>query len=228
MRSPAVPACARRSAARSLALRARGLRSSSSSPGTTGRFVSTRTIASARSSARKVCLTIRSSSEWKLITTTRPPSRSRFTTSRRNASSPSSSPIHPDAQRLKRARRGVDPLPAARRHRAADDLRQLARRRDRLPAACVDDRARNPPRMALLAELEDDVGEIDLPGVAESGRLRSGPLLRSIRMSSGSSRRKLKPRPSASNCSDDTPRSASAPSIALDARARRARGPCDR
>ncbi len=38
------------------------------------------------------------------------------------------------------------------------------------------------------------------------------PPLRSMRMSSGSSRWKLKPRPGASNCSDDTPRSASAPS----------------
>ena len=35
---------------------------------------------------------------------------------------------------------------------------------------------------------------------------------RSMRMSSGSSRRKLNPRPSASSCIDDTPRSASAPS----------------
>jgi hypothetical protein len=38
-----------------------------------------------------------------------------------------------------------------------------------------------------------------------------------MRMSSGSSRWKLKPRPGASNCIDDTPRSASAPSTARSA-----------
>ena len=38
-----------------------------------------------------------------------------------------------------------------------------------------------------------------------------------MRMSSGSSRRKLKPRPSASSCIDDTPRSASAPADGVDA-----------
>ena len=43
------------------------------------------------------------------------------------------------------------------------------------------------------------------------------PLDVSIRMSSGSSRRKLKPRSGASSCIDDTPRSASTPSTRLDA-----------
>ena len=44
-----------------------------------------------------------------------------------------------------------------------------------------------------------------------------GPADWSIRMSSGSSRRKLNPRPSASSCIDDTPRSARMPSTALEA-----------
>ena len=46
----------------------------------------------------------------------------------------------------------------------------------------------------------------------DADRRRSSPPLRSMRMSSGSSRWKLKPRPGASNCIDETPRSASAPS----------------
>ena len=51
------------SIARSLALRARGLRATSSSPGPSGLRVSTRTADSPAASARKVCFTIRSSSE---------------------------------------------------------------------------------------------------------------------------------------------------------------------
>src|SRR5262249_55763217 len=55
---------ATRSAARNFALRARGLRSTSSSSAWIGFFVSTRTACfSVRSIARNVCLTIRSSSE---------------------------------------------------------------------------------------------------------------------------------------------------------------------
>src|SRR5437762_13512457 len=53
------------SATRSLALRARGLRSTSSSRGTIGFFVNTCTSASRCWSARSVCFTIRSSSEGK-------------------------------------------------------------------------------------------------------------------------------------------------------------------
>src|SRR5262249_767220 len=57
------------SAARSFALRARGFRPTSSSRGTSGFFVSTCTSPSRCCSARIVCLTMRSSSEWKVITT---------------------------------------------------------------------------------------------------------------------------------------------------------------
>src|SRR6185503_14586925 len=76
--SPRVPALhAIRSAARSLALRARGLAATSSSRGTIGFLVSTCTRPSRCCSARSVCLTMRSSSEWKAITTSRAPARRR-------------------------------------------------------------------------------------------------------------------------------------------------------
>src|SRR6266849_10497352 len=65
------------SATRSLALRARGLRSTSSSRGTIGFFVKTCTSPSRCWSARSVCFTIRSSSEWNVITTRRAPARRR-------------------------------------------------------------------------------------------------------------------------------------------------------
>src|SRR5688500_5245767 len=79
------------SIARSFALRARGLRATSASPGITGLRVSTRRAASPAASARKRCLTMRSSSEWNVITASRAPARSRRDASIRNVSSPSSS-----------------------------------------------------------------------------------------------------------------------------------------
>src|SRR5215471_17288582 len=79
------------SIARSFALRARALRATSPSDGVSGRFVRIRSPASARSSARKVCFTIRSSSEWNVITASRAFASSRRVAAARNASSPSSS-----------------------------------------------------------------------------------------------------------------------------------------
>src|SRR3954470_11180046 len=79
------------SIARSLALRARGLRATSASAGVTGLRVSTRRAVSPAASARNVCLTTRSSSEWKVMTASRAPARSRCDASTRKASRPSSS-----------------------------------------------------------------------------------------------------------------------------------------
>src|SRR6188768_2108194 len=76
---------------RSLALRARGLRAVSASPGTAGRFVRIRRPSPAFSSARNVCFTIRSSSEWNVITANRAPASRRRAASPRNTSRPSSS-----------------------------------------------------------------------------------------------------------------------------------------
>src|SRR5271157_1297544 len=61
-----------RSAARNLALRDRGLRSISSSSAVTGFLVSTRYTPS-RAPSRNASFTMRSSSEWKLMTTSLPP-----------------------------------------------------------------------------------------------------------------------------------------------------------
>src|SRR4029079_16884978 len=62
------PAHASLSTARKLALRARGLRATSASPGTTGLRVSTRRVSPAAASARNTCLTMRSSSEGNVMT----------------------------------------------------------------------------------------------------------------------------------------------------------------
>src|SRR5262249_19188400 len=67
------PAHASLSIARSLALRARGLRATSWSSGTTGFRVSTRTAPSPAASARNACLTMRSSSEWNVMIANRAP-----------------------------------------------------------------------------------------------------------------------------------------------------------
>src|SRR5688500_9584215 len=79
------------SIARSLALRARGLRATSMSPGVSGRRVRMRSPSPVFSSARKVCFTMRSSSEWNVITASRALARSRRVASARKASRPSSS-----------------------------------------------------------------------------------------------------------------------------------------
>src|SRR3990170_4977431 len=100
------PATDTRSATRSLALRARGLAAASPRDGRIGFGVRSRNTAGAGTCAgqgtvvltarpaspRSVCLTMRSSSEWKEITATRPPTLSARTTSGNPAlSSPSSS-----------------------------------------------------------------------------------------------------------------------------------------
>src|SRR5262249_22462890 len=65
------------SIARSFALRALGLRATSSSAGVSGRLVTMRSGPSGRASARNACFTMRSSSEWNAITASRAPARSR-------------------------------------------------------------------------------------------------------------------------------------------------------
>src|SRR5207247_650188 len=86
------------SAARSFALRARGLRPTSSTPGTNGFFVSTFIPARPRSgrwglraSARSVCFTMRSSSEWNVMMTSRAATASLSAATATTRSRPSSS-----------------------------------------------------------------------------------------------------------------------------------------
>src|SRR5581483_11808807 len=69
--------------------------------------------------------------------------------------------VDEDAQRLEGARRRMD-VAGARTHRRGDDVGEPAGRRDRGFAARLDDGAGDRARMTLLAEQEDDVGEIAL------------------------------------------------------------------
>ena len=66
--------------------------------------------------------------------------------------------IDDDPQRLECACRRIDPV-ALLRDDAPDDLRQFGRARDR---PCANDRARDPPRIALLAKIKDEVGKVGL------------------------------------------------------------------
>ena len=149
-------ACSDRVAARSFALRARGFRSISASLGTSGRFVRI-VMPPAVCSARSVCFTTRSSSEWNVITTRRPAGASRSAARVRNAVEPLELAVHPDADRLERPRRRIDPRVALARNRSPDDVRQAARRLDAPRPACLDDRPRDASRVPFLAEFVDHV-----------------------------------------------------------------------
>ena len=70
---------------------------------------------------------MRSSSEWNVITASRAPASSRLQAVRQERVEPLELAVHPDAQRLERARRRIDPLIAAVRHGAADDAARAAR-----------------------------------------------------------------------------------------------------
>ena len=180
--------------------------------GTTGRFVRTVSPSPAACSARSVCLTIRSSSEWNVMTASRPPGAEPPRRVRRGT------------RRARRARGsprcGSPGTSASPGRSASSPLRGIARRT--MSASCPvvsigarcarrDDRPRDAARVPLLAELVDHVGQRLLVGAGDRlGGRRPADV--SMRMSSGSSRRKLKPRPGASSCIDDTPRSASTPS----------------
>ena len=104
--------------------------------------------------------------------------------------------VDPDAQRLERPRRRVDALIAARRNRAPDDLGELRRwsrsAAETAPATMA--RAmrrewRSSPNWKITFARSSSSTSHEQVG-------RGRPLDLSMRMSSGSSRRKLKPRPS--------------------------------
>ena len=110
-----------RSAARSLAERARGLAAISASSGTIGRLVSTRKVGGGRahpadgaSRRRAGCarpetiLTMRSSSEWKETTTSRPPGLSTRFGRGEAVRQLGKLLVHENAQRLEGARRRMD------------------------------------------------------------------------------------------------------------------------
>src|SRR6185369_11447932 len=68
--------------------------------------------------------------------------------------------VDPDANRLKGARRRIDPHVAAARHGSTDDRRETAGRRDRLLAPGLDDGAGDAAGKTFLAVLVNRVGEI--------------------------------------------------------------------
>src|SRR5206468_1178875 len=68
--------------------------------------------------------------------------------------------VDPDSKRLERPRRRIDALVAAMGNRAAHDRGELAGRRERRVPAGGDDGARDAPRVALLAELVDDLRQL--------------------------------------------------------------------
>ena len=159
---------------RSLAERERGLASASASLGSIGwpRGTSNVGWASAgspgkrREAARprperlaKNCLTMRSSSEWKVTTARRPPGlRSRSAAARPRTSSPSSSLTA--MRRAWKARvAGWVSLAAPRRGDARDEPGKLERRGEGRRRPVGDDGARDAARGALLAEMKQDVGD---------------------------------------------------------------------
>src|SRR5262245_30880064 len=72
--------------------------------------------------------------------------------------------VHPDAQRLKGARRGVDARISAPRHGASNNRGKPAGRLNPLLLSRGDDRSRNSPGKALFSISVDPVGELALCG----------------------------------------------------------------
>ena len=104
-------------------------------------------------------LTMRSSSEWNDTTTSRPPGASSSARLRQRALDLAEFVVHPDAQRLEAARRRID-AGAVRRQHAADDGGEPAGRGDRRLGARGHDGARDAARRALLAEFEQQIGQL--------------------------------------------------------------------
>ena len=69
--------------------------------------------------------------------------------------------VHENAQRLERARRRMN-IAGSRAHDRCDDIGKRTRGGDRRIGARLDDGAGDRARMPLLAERENDVGEIAL------------------------------------------------------------------
>ena len=107
--------------------------------------------------------------------------------------------VHPDPQRLERPRGRIDPAAARARHGPPDDRRQLpASSRCGAARRGVHDGPRDPRASAApRRNAKISVRQIVLRPRGRSGRPPFGPWLESIRMSSGSSRWKLNPRPGA-------------------------------
>ena len=145
-----------------------------SSAGTSGRLRQDPQALAGLSSARNVCLTIRSSSEWNVITASRAPASSRLAAPAEERVEPVELAVDPDPQRLERARRRIDPLVA----RAAEPPAGRSRRAGRSSSIGASRRASTIARAtrrecALLAELVNHVGERRSRRRRAAGRRRS-------------------------------------------------------
>ena len=120
--------------------------------------------------------------------------------------------VDEDAQRLERAGGRVDGA-RPRVHDACDDVCERARGADRRIGTGGDDGAGDGARVAFFAEDRQDDSEVALGGRGHDigrGRARREPM----RMSSGPSWRKENPRSASSSCIEETPRSKTTPSTA--------------
>ena len=159
--------------------------------------------------------------------------RARAPAARRSsaASISSNSCVDLNADRLKRASRRMF-AGLARRHGAGDDLGELQRAcrsaaRDALPRSRALCASRSAPRRSRESRAQSRA-----PARRPTKSAAVMPAALSIRMSSGPSCAKLKPRAALSSCGEDTPRSSNTPSnpptrSALAANSlRRENGPC--
>ena len=120
------------------------------------------------------CLTMRSSSEWKVTTTSRPPGRRTRSAACERPHQLAELVVDGDAQRLERRASPDGASGSAPARRAGDELGELRRGlRTGCRAAPLDDRARDRARAALLAVEVEDVGELAL---SEAALTRSAAL----------------------------------------------------
>ena len=112
-----------------------------------------------RERAPRKSLTMRSSSEWKVTTASRPPGFSSASAAAQAAQKLAELVVDGDSQRLERARRRMGELAPAGRRDARHQIRELQRRDERRRLAVGDDRAGDAARGALLAEMEQNVGD---------------------------------------------------------------------
>ena len=161
-------------------------------------------------SARNV-LTMRSSSEWKVTTTSRPAGFRMRSAAASASRKLGQLLVDENAQRLERPGRRMDLVRLGADH-APDDVGQRPGGVDRRILARGHDGAGDGARMPLLAELEDDVGEIALGGLRHHvGGARAFAAHPHVE-------RAVEPEREAalglSSCIDDTPRSSTTPSTA--------------
>ena len=103
---------------------------------------------------------MRSSSEWKVTTTSRPPGFSALLGCKQRLRQFAELVVDEDAQRLEHARGGMDlVLGLARRH-DLDQASEIARRLERLFGTTLFDGMRDARRLLLFAEKDEDADEI--------------------------------------------------------------------